>query len=778
MKAVAASAAKRSQSGGMIHGTMLTLMLIAAPMPLLAQAYQQASYPQAAVLVPLSEKANLQAKLDKHKVVRLEAGDYRAKGPASITIGSDQGVYGHPSITMVPPINLQPGASRAVIQAVNTPSITFQPGAPSTQNLFKRIYKARVVSIGAAVENNLFLDLPDCFFAVDNSAGGYFRNNRIIKHIVHSWGHGVGKVGVYPVSLKGAAALTSGNNVFLMSIFLTPQGDAVYIDNQSDLTYVCGSAEAWCWNGKPDGLMDIGPMGTFRMYNWQGGTNQRKYGLLDVAATTFIDLEDTLHVNNKTDTTCDLTLRRTNQDSLVGMRRNKWSVLDENTGGTRIHAFNLASQTFTANGTNYTTTLPSAVCDSMRRMVMSPRAGGAYWEGPVYEAIPDPAGPNWNSNLAAKPDSRASLQGYIDDNEVVPAGIYYIDAPLVLTNGQTLLGSGAGQTVIIAKTAAIDLVTGGDQINSANGYTGGKTMRYNLGDITLQGGKNGLHTDDLGSGGWADPNLANISCVTFRNMAVAGIHVERIYAWDNNFIDNCNFVDCAAAGFKQTPDPAYAGGNKEKMCFIDKVVFYGCQFVHCGIGADLAAKRQDNQNAFIECLFQSNTVSAANLVNNSATSFVNCDFQANSGNPAITQTAQDFQGGQFIGCWFQAPATGTSSLFANFTGAEGCLFDNNGNPSAVILSVLASKNCFYNCRSYNMAVGTVKSGVYFNNFFPADPTLNREAVLANDGTLCTLMSNPTGSSSPKPQLLYGDIQPQLKSRTAREVRRRPATEVR
>ena len=88
-------------------------------------------------------------------------------------------------------------------------------------------------------------------------------------------------------------------------------------------------------------------------------------------------------------------------------------------------------------------------------------------------------------------------------------------------------------------------------------------------------------------------------------MANAGILIDNIYAWDNNFIDHTNFYRCKT-GIKQRPDPAYVRDDHIGMTFLDKNVFYQTQFVENDVAIDWQAKRANNLNAFINCLFKNN----------------------------------------------------------------------------------------------------------------------------------------------------------------------------
>jgi hypothetical protein len=236
-----------------------------------------------------------------------------------------------------------------------------------------------------------------------------------------------------------------------------------------------------------------------------------------------------------------------------------------------------------------------------------------------------------------------------------------------------------------------------------------------------------------------------VSHVTFRNQGRAGIFLDQINTWDNNFLDHVNFVDCPA-GFRQLPDPNYPGGHTPTMCFVDKVVFYRCRFVRCGVAIDMPARRPNNLNAWINCLFQDNREAVARLTNCTTHLFANCDLTDNGGDPCICSNRPV----HFVSCRFRSRRRGRSMLPKD-SSAAGCVFRRGTSSRATILSA-AGRNHFYNCTSVDMPLGKMHSGLLLNSALARDAPLNHQAVSVRQGTPTVLVP---GKPSPRPQLLVG-----------------------
>jgi len=274
--------------------------------------------------------------------------------------------------------------------------------------------------------------------------------------------------------------------------------------------------------------------------------------------------------------------------------------------------------------------------------------------------------------------------------------------------------------------------------------------RLILSDLTLQGGLNGIHHEPNGSGPGAQYYLMFLSHVTFRNMANAGIFVDSITAWDNNLIDNVNFVNCAT-GLKQRVSPTYAGGETNGMSYLDKNLFYHCQFIGNGVAVALPALRANNLNIWAENLFSGNTNGAVQMTDNISAVIANSDFVNNGGSAVL---ANDGSNLNLVGCRFTAGTLGKKMLSGSFS-VEGTNFKQGRGGTAVISdSSTPAPMSFFNSSSDDMPAGAVSNGSFFNNLFNGNTALSRQGLLLQSGSASAVL--PTGvTARPVPQLLFG-----------------------
>ena len=692
-------------------------LLLATAWPARA-ASPEAFYPREAHLVRVADRAGLQGALDQHTGVRLEAGDYRAGGPGRIVLRSGQQLFGLCG-TRIPEVVVLGGTSGAVLSAVSPEKITFPACDEAVRlNTFRSIRSSAVEATAAVLEANRFLDLHNVRIHIDNRAGGRLRHNRFIRTMVHQPGP--------DVVVKGNPREPSFGNVFLWLNLLTPRNAPIVLDHQDSLAFVGIDAESWNWNGQCDApLLSAGPMGTLRLFAAQGANlrdgGKNATGLLDAAAR---DLHLCgVHLWGKF-TEPNIRLRKANARLLMAGSRG-YTVHDEASDAFRFRAF--------AGQDAPTVPLSAKQQEALRAMVAEPDRRVQPWERPRFGPIPDPLGPDWRKGLEARPDRTAELQKRIDAEGIVllDPGVYAVSAPLRVGLDQGLIGAGADKTAIVARTPDIDIIAGDT----------GKRMPFVLADLTLQGGRNGIHHATP----WTRCTGVWLSHVTFRNMAHAAIFLDQINTWDNNFLDHVNFADCAA-GFRQLPDPKYPGGYTATMCFVDKVVFHRCQFVRCGVAVDMPARRPNNLNTWVECLFQGNRQAAARLTNCTTHLFANCDFIGNGGAPCI----QSNRSVAFVSSRFQA-GPGGGGLLPRATIAEGCTFQRGEASQATLLGAPGT-NHFANCTSVDMPLGPVGDALLLNSTFARDPALSRQAVLVQKGTPTVLVP---GQAHPRPQFLVG-----------------------
>jgi hypothetical protein len=291
--------------------------------------------------------------------------------------------------------------------------------------------------------------------------------------------------------------------------------------------------------------------------------------------------------------------------------------------------------------------------------------------------------------------------------------------------------------------------------------------RIVVADLTLQGGACGIHLDAVGTsagttekpGRFAQYNKCVISHVTLRDMSVAGIFLDQFYGFDNNFFDHVNFVHCDA-GLKQRCDPLYKTGETSTMMYMDKVVFYKCQFLKNRVALDLTGKRACNLNAWISCLFQDNhgdgvAGGAASMRSYVSTVFANCDFVDNGGSKGMVSNNHSTN---FVRCRFSKSEASKTAMVSGPLSAEGTAFFQGSSNAGTIVHDPAHKVFLYNCIATNVPLTDaregVQNGVFFNNLlFPADK-LNGLGICVFDSVRQELAPAPL-QTPPIPQLLFG-----------------------
>ncbi len=691
---------------------------------------------------PVANRAALQTELNTYKTIRLDPGaDYTAGGVASLVIQSGQKIYGLPG-TIVPPIVITPGTHAAVLSRLQTATVTFPASATSTHdNLFLSV-QAKGVATGATLENNLFIDWVGAY-AFDDSSSGYFRTNRFIRT------HENGVDNPY-LRLKGNSSTPSHGNVFLFYNFLTPHGDSTDLSGLTDLTFVGVDAESWSYDdlGSHAVITTASDVNTLRFFVANGGdgvhtsTDPAATGYFDIGGGTFLlynDIADSAHQPK-------LLLESTvGSASLFGVYPQDF--------GTGFQQDNPATALFAANQDVSSVTpvvSSSANAIALRNAVLGTATvatGAVPWEAPVYDAVPDPGGSKWNANLASKKDSTAYIQGLIESQGIafLPAGTYYISAPLRLKSTQGLIGAGMGSTLIIAKDPSIDMIIGDDH-STAFCSRGMLT----LSDLTLEGGANGIHHDPAGSGPGAQYSSIYLSHVTFRNMSNAGIFVDSIVGWDNNMIDHVNFID-NATGILQRVSPTYPGGEANGESYLDKNLFYQCQFIANGIAVNLPAVRPDNLDIWADSLFSGNTNGAMQLAGNMSPVIANSDFVNNGGAAVLSDDGNNLN---VVGSRFTAGALG-QAIFGGSVSVEGSTFLEGAQGAASMLSKTApGVTSFYNCISQDIPIGQIFSGYFFNNSLFGSADLSVEGLAIFKGVRTYVLPD-SSATPPAPQLLLG-----------------------
>jgi hypothetical protein len=682
----------------------------------------EAALPGDAFYVSPSEAIQLAALLRQHHRIQLAPGaDYR-RSP-TITLQSNDAIYGAAG-TRTSAIIVAPGTHNAIVSGVIPEALEFPPSSlPTSQNCFERFaarnYAQQPLTLkDVVVENNLFLDVSQVF--VDTSHSGRVANNRFIRTLVH---------GASPVVvLRGSGSGSEDRNVFLWMNVLGPIGDAVLIDGESQVNIIGLDAENWNQHGQATraAMMSVADTRVFRGYILQGGAQlpaPTRY--LDVSATA-VELAGVrlYKAANPAVRVADTVSAFTN---LLPV-----NVTLENHGARQLQltAFENGNDGVTVQGTAEDhPELPHA------------RAVTA-WEAPHLRAVSETQGRDWLAQRATAPDSREYLQHLIDTANIaiIPAGTYYISGPLKLRNGQGIVGAGADRTTIVAKSAGVDLIEGADH------YEQKRASSFSLIGVTLQGGRDGIRHDETGAGKGAQFNLTHLSHVVIRDMAEAGISISGIYGWDNNLIDNVTFYR-VPIGIKQTPSAWYVSaalnGDVEGMNYMDKNVFYRCQFDEVGVGMELTAKRANGLNACIECLFRHNRSAAMRLTWNVSTVVANSDFIGNGGDPVIaTNLPIGIVASRFI------DGSGKSFLDSDAI-CEGCKFLHAGD-GVTSVGHEGGRVLLINSVSTGVPLGTVSRALLMNSSFREIEKLPAKVAEIRGGVRRALVS---GRSQPAEQLL-------------------------
>ena len=673
-----------------------------------------------AYLLPLAEKNNLQKALDTYGAVRLEKGDY--SGGSDITLHSGQKLLGYPNFNKVPKIIIAAGSSNIKITNINSGSITFQAGNAITNSIFKNIESTSLLSVGGIIVSNSFINLSRCVLKWDMSSSGYFRNNKIIKHRIHSY---------YPqIVMKGNTTTPSYGNVQLWLNMLTPGGNGAEIDNLKTLTWVGLDAETWNYlniSAKP--LIDMKNMGDVKIASIQGAN----FGPTPTPA--FSISADNLFMTQKY-------IRNLGTDkSTLGKNTNMF-LLDSNSEGYNIDVATTGydfkgyfgtTNNITLGGANITSAITDIpTIEKLTKTILGTK--NTPWAKPVFETIPNPTGDNWSVTRDSikkegKRDDTKYIQNLINTNGIaeLQEGIYYISSTLTIKSNQGIIGKGTGKTAIVGLTDTFPLITGENESGE---------VRFYLSNMTLQGGSTGLRIHPLdGSRISVSPCL--FKYLIFRNQNY-GIHLDKFYGFDNNFIENVCFVD-TNIGLFQEVDPSYIGGETSTMMFLDKVVFYKCQWINNKKAMSLLGKRACNLNAWIDCRFDNNDI-VAEMNNYSSPLFANCNF---------TNTKGDFiiggeSGVGFYSCVFiRNTAKSTFQLYGVYL--EGCsLLDN------VKLCEKYKSKSFITNSIVTGTIGTMTSGMIVNSKMLSNPTFNKILVDVK-GAIPTVIID--AAPQPYPQLL-------------------------
>ncbi len=667
--------------------------------------------PADAFLVPLAERANLQALLDAHANVRLDGGNYSKGGPAQLTIASDHGIYGNGQ-SGLPLVVVPAGTTGAVLSGTNGP-VRFDAGGDQVthDNCFQHL-SSSVTGEGVSLERNEFLDFHESSLSFDTQAAGFVRNNRFVRLMLHGGGDAV-------IRLVGDAGHKSyGNVVFWLNALGAPL-DTIVGEHQRDFTVVGADGESY----------GTAAPGAKAMFYTRDVDSLRIHTASGRVITPAFDLgaTDISLFNAYTGTTGpDSNFVLQPGVARAGLFASP-QVQGANPPTLRVEGpGNLQPFSLTLDGSPWTAA-PTGEKAALLRGLLAPARAGRPWARPTLPPIADPAGSSWSEGLADKPDDAPLLQQLLDTQHVVEleARAYYLGSALALGTRDGLIGKGAERTVLIAKTPTIDLLT--TKLPPLMAGANAQSFMPTLVDLTLQGGQNGLHMNQPGT----QMTIAYIDHVTFRNMSNAGIFADHVYGVDNDMFAYAQFYQCGA-GYKARTDTGPANDSTPDLGYTDKTVFYRSQFVRCGLGIDSVGRRQNNLNAYFESSFRENTKAAFHSEPDASTIIASSEFIDNRGDPVI-ETATTV-----INCYFRAGEAGVTMLGPSGT-VEGSTFQRGASTTAQVLSTKLRGDArdapiltMSNSRS-ELPLGAIESSeiiaLLIGNSLAADPPLSGAVIL-------------------------------------------------
>lgn len=586
-----------------------------------------------AYLLPIAQKANLQKALDTYGAVRLEKGDYSG---VNIVMHSNQRLYGHPSTNNITSITIAAGSSNVHIESLKPAKdsalyITFQAGGVISNCTLKTLKYAEIAATNSMLENNTFIDIIGQI-KFDCSATGYFRNNRIIKH--KSQGNSEMLI------MRGNRTTPSYGNVNIHSNYLGSVGQTTDIDNLVSSTFIATDCETY--GGITRELLHYNNIDKLKTVASNGAISYDSgfsYFNIDAAEVFAIQMSE------GSATTSKLSSRTNLLDFSWG------SEYDRGTNPVTGFTANIYNESVGRNlvphvkynGVETTAKITEpATVSKLTNSILGIQ--GTPWVRPNLEITPDPLGANWRAGRIGKPDSTSYIQNLINTNGVadLPEGVFYISSTLNIPFDKGIVGQGTGKTVIVGLTDDFPLLS----------VTSGDFGAIILSNLTLQGGSVGLFVSN-------PPMMMSyqsLKYIVFREQTY-GIHFNKIFGLDNNFFEHLTFINCVK-GIFQEADPIY-DSSLNGSTYMDKTVFYQCQFINCNTSLFLYSQRASNLNLWLDCKFDGGITAVSMQADKNI--FANCDF---------------------------THFTGEHTLISNTVNLIGCNFYNNSNIKSTIYSIV------------------------------------------------------------------------------------------
>ncbi len=535
----------------------------------------------APVHVPVEQKDHLQALLDEHRSIRLDAAaDYR-RGPRDVlVVASGQTIVGGWN-TRVPRIVIPGGVWGVRIASVRSdgwiaPDVEFTGGAenhdveivggtggPGTQIRVRIRDGARIERLSLAEYGGL---------NVEQATSGYVRDSTFTRLL-----------GYWPgphVAWRGNTREPSGGNGFLGIASVTPGAPSVWRD-AGDLWLVNWDCESWGGNANPiPPCFSIEGATRAVSVGLSGGTAEpRRTGALasfrnvpllvswfDAARGGALDGADVL-LDGVT------TLLRVQPEDYVRIRDRRapasavrWQLFGAAParGGARSAESGLAAAS-AEQRTAFTAALRSA--PTLRAQ-----------HKPAARNTTDPLGPDWRTDLGKRPDAAAGIQHAIDSDGIarLTPGTYYLDRPLRLGSHRRvegLVGTGRDQVILVSK-GEFPVITGRGDFGRDPRAPADALVTLALDGITLYGGTYGIdwsgEPGNLGPAGviaWSGFND-----VVLRRQSVAAVHAAGIGGLDSNLWQHVDILDTPIA-FRGDGHGVGAG-----MTYADKQHFLDCQY--------------------------------------------------------------------------------------------------------------------------------------------------------------------------------------------------------
>lgn len=677
-----------------------------------------------ATLLTVANKSQLQTYLNTYGSVRLESGDYSG---TAVTLTSNMKLYGHPSMTSkMPNLNIAAGSTNVLVQNMfdnEGYGINFNSGSPITNCILKNANFFKVQGTNVQLQDNQIINFKG-FVDLDCASSGYLRNNKFIRYTAQG--------GDDQITLLGNSTTPSYGNIQVFTNHLTPNGDSGLYDNLQSHTFIGLDAEGWNLTGTgANGAMlkatNIGDMKISSL----GGDNgyseifQKAYDI--EADNSVVILNDGIinqgGVVSNVSGTADLMIIQ--QDGGGAKSYTGSGIYLGGHEGNQDVDVNEVPQTALITNSTTITDLTNLIKGTEHMP----------YARPVWETLPNPLPSTWATDRVGQTDQASYIQGLINANgkAQLPEGIFYIGSSLTLNSGQGIIGSGTGKTVLVGLNDTFPLIV-------LNGGASA-TVSYTVTNMTLQGGSDGINVPT------ATYQLSgcNFAYLVFREQSVSGFHLEKCYALDNSFMDNVNFVDCPI-GFFQDPDSTPASGDRySDTAYVDKVVFYNCQFINNGVALSMLADRPDNLNLWIDCKFDNNGL-AMDAYYHNFTTFVNCDFTNHTGVAVMKSANSPFL---LHNCEFSSNST--TNVFANKGNyIEGCNFLDNIPLNATTVNY----NSFWYIMNSTITgtLGKITEGMLVNNSIPSVPAYSKLLVnIKNSADVGQYQVLLDAASDPYPQ---------------------------